>query len=249
MYLVYIDESGDDGLIGSPTNWYILNCVLIHEKDWLRSLNELVTLRGDLKKAHNIPARKEIKGIHFRNGRGVFVPLRWSLSSRMQLYRELLEFEANVLGCKTFSVAIEKVPANNSGWLPFRTVWRFALERIQKFCEKENENALILHDEGKGPAVQRMLRFMRRHNYVPKHFGSGSINFAVTNILEDPIEKKSDHSYFIQLADWNAYATHRSSFIEPVRRVNKDLWTYLGNSILTEVNKLRGGPPGIVKYP
>ncbi len=90
---------------------------------------------------------------------------------------------------------------------------------------------------------------MRRHNYVAKHYSTGSLNFTVTNILEDPVAKRSDHSYFVQMADWNAYAAHRSQYLAPVKRMRLDLWNKLGSALLIEVNKVKGGPPGIVTYP
>jgi hypothetical protein len=35
MYLAYFDESGDSGLVGSPTKFFVLSCVLVHQDDWL----------------------------------------------------------------------------------------------------------------------------------------------------------------------------------------------------------------------
>jgi len=39
MYLAYLDESGDTGLVNSPTAYFVLSCVLVHESNWLESLN------------------------------------------------------------------------------------------------------------------------------------------------------------------------------------------------------------------
>ncbi|MFZ5980633.1 MAG: DUF3800 domain-containing protein [Candidatus Zixiibacteriota bacterium] len=249
MYFAYIDESGDDGIHNSPTSWFVINCVLIHDSNWLDTLNQLVSLRRDLKTRFDIKARDEIKGIHFRSNQGVFKGLHWSLQQRFDLYKELLEFQEHPISIKTFSVAIKKYEAFNRGFIPLQAAWKFTFERIQKFCQNEKERAIIFHDEGKGQFIQRTLRFMRRHNYISKHYSKGSISFTVSNILEDPTERKSEHSYFIQLADWNAYVAHRSKYIDPVKRISPNLWDCLGSALLLPVNKLRGGPPGIVVYP
>jgi len=45
MYLAYFDESGDSGLKNSPTQWFVLSCVLIHQARWMESLNQLVKAR------------------------------------------------------------------------------------------------------------------------------------------------------------------------------------------------------------
>lgn len=52
MYICYFDESGDAGVASAtlhpPTNWFVLACVLMQDRDWLDILNELVALRKKL---------------------------------------------------------------------------------------------------------------------------------------------------------------------------------------------------------
>lgn len=90
---------------------------------------------------------------------------------------------------------------------------------------------------------------MRRHHFVPGHWGPTTIPFPTQRIVEDPNDRASQDSYFIQLADWNAYATHRSRYVDPRAQVPDDLWDELATTHLTAVNAVRGGPPGIVRYP
>ena len=45
MYLTYFDESGDTGVVNSPTTWFVLNAVLVHETAWLETNEALVRLR------------------------------------------------------------------------------------------------------------------------------------------------------------------------------------------------------------
>ena len=90
---------------------------------------------------------------------------------------------------------------------------------------------------------------MRRYHNVPRHWGGGTIAFPIHRIVEDPNERESQDSYFIQLADWNAYAAFHSQYVSPIRSVPADLWDELGNLFVKEVNTVRGGPPGIVLYP
>jgi len=35
VYLMYVDESGDTGLDGSPTDHFVLTGFVVHEADWL----------------------------------------------------------------------------------------------------------------------------------------------------------------------------------------------------------------------
>lgn len=248
MYLAYLDESGDSGLVRSPTRFFVLCCVLVHEAHWLETLDMLVGLRRSLKNDHAIPTRPEIKSTDIRWSRGVLRALRWSLDKRMRLFRKLLRFEDEGLNLKTFCVAIEKAPAQARGWEPRYAAWTFAIQRINRFCGNQ-EWATLYPDQGHGMFIRKRLRHMRRYHVVPGHYGPKTIPFPVQRIVEDPNERVSQDSYFIQIADWNAYAAHRSKHVDPICPVADDLWDELESTRLLEVNAVRGGPPGIVRYP
>ncbi len=123
------------------------------------------------------------------------------------------------------------------------------MQRVDRFCKEKNDKAIIFPDEGHGDLVKKMMRRMRRHHMVPSYFGSGTLPIPTARIIEDPNDRKSHDSYFIQLADWNAFACHRSTYVDPVANVPDDLWDELCDCHLVEVNQLAGGPPGIVLYP
>jgi hypothetical protein len=67
--------------------------------------------------------------------------------------------------------------------------------------------------------------------------------------VDDPIQRRSHESYFVQLADLSAYAAFRNVFPPPVRAVQivpQNMWLELGPAAFPEVNKFSGGTPGIV---
>lgn len=249
MYLAYLDESGDAGLTNSPTRFFVLACFLVHESVWLRTLDALVAMRRNLKATHSIPTRPEIKAINVRKGAGVFKGLGWSRDRRMDLLREFLRFQPEQLQVRTFGVAIEKAPAAQRGWEPRFAAWTFALQRVNRFCVGKGEWATIYPDEGHGPFIRRRIRHMRRYHVVRGHWAPKRIEFPLERIVEDPNERASHDSYFIQLADWSAYAAHRSRYVDPKMSVPSDLWDELSGCLLMEVNQVKGGPPGIVRYP
>lgn len=43
MYLLYVDESGDVGIKNSPTKYFVLSALIIHESKWRNTLDELVS--------------------------------------------------------------------------------------------------------------------------------------------------------------------------------------------------------------
>jgi hypothetical protein len=249
MYLAYLDESGDSGVGKSPTQYFVLSCVLVHESKWLESLDLLIELRRELLRDHQIPTRPELKSRHFNNGQGPLKHLRWSRSDRMNLFRDILRRIGAEFPVKVFSVAIDKAPARNRGWGARMAAWTFTLQRIERFSvEHEGDWAMIFPDEGHGHFIRKRLRHMRRYHSVPKFFGGGTLEVPTRRIIEDPNERASQDSYFIQMADWAAYAAHRSSHVAPIPGVPDDLWDQLDEALLLQVNKLAGGPPGLVLY-
>jgi len=49
MYLMYVDESGDTGVVNSPTSYFGLSGLVIHESQWRNFVSQLVGFRKTLK--------------------------------------------------------------------------------------------------------------------------------------------------------------------------------------------------------
>lgn len=169
----------------------------------------------------------------------------------MDIYEKILRFESE-LEIRTFSIAINKSRAAAKGWDARYAAWTFALQTLHSFCLAQDDRAAIFPDEGHGFFIRQRVRHMRRYNTAPSHLGPGSYEFKVERILEDPSDRRSQDSYFVQLADMNAYASHRSQYVDPRGDVRSSLWDTLAGPTrdvrLREVSREAGGPPGIVLY-
>lgn len=248
-HLAYFDESGDSGLIKSPTKFFVLACVLVPEGSWLEHLDSLIDLRRRLRDRYGIATRPEMKSTDLRRGRGPLLGLMTSPTQRQRLYRGLMIYqERSMPGLKTFAVAIEKAACAVKGCEPRETAWKYALQRVDRFCKGADSRAILFPDEGHGAFIKRLSRKHRRHQKIPGAFG-GSLSIPLQRVLEDPNDRESHDSYFIQLADWNAYAAHRSDHVDPTPGMDGGTWDALGSSRLLDVNKVRPGPPGIVLWP
>lgn len=180
MYLAYLDESGDPGLVRSPTTHFVLSCVLVHESRWLETLDGLVGIRRRLKAAFGIPMGAEVKASHFKVGKGIFRHLDLPIDERMRFYRGLLTVQAQIhLPVKVFAVAIEKAAAAAHNYDPRKAAWKFALQRIHTFSKKERrgeggDRAMIFPDEGHGSFIRGLTRELRRYHTVPA-LGTGNV--------------------------------------------------------------------------
>jgi hypothetical protein len=76
-------------------------------------------------------------------------------------------------------------------------------------------HALLICDEGKEAEYTRLVRRMGVYNPIPSAYGvwrdlgTMTRNIPIEYIVEDPFFKRSDRSYFIQMADFCAYALLR----------------------------------------
>ena len=250
MILAYFDESGDSGLVNSPTTFFVLSGILIPQDSWLSSLNRLVALRRNLRDRFGINTRREIKASDIKRGRGVFTTLNWPIAQRMDFYRNLMRWQnQNMTDSSCFSIAIHKSGCDARGREPRATAWTYALQRLDTFCKDRSDKVIVFPDEGHGPLVKHLIRRMRRFHQIPSFFGTRSVTAPTERIIEDPNDRQSHDSYFIQVADWNAYATHRSGYVDRARNVPSDLWDEIANIQLRAVNSLTGGPPAIVLWP
>jgi hypothetical protein len=118
---------------------------------------------------------------------------------------------------------------------------------LERFGTANKDNIHVLPDEGHGEFIRKKIRAMRRYNNVPSAFGGPSLDRKAQNIVEDSSDRRSHESYFIQLADLNAYAAFRRVF--PGATFGTDVYDELGDARITAVNSLSGGPTGIVVWP
>lgn len=249
-HLAYFDESGDSGLVNSPTRYFVLACVLVPESTWMANLDLLIRLRKGLRDRYGVPTRQELKSTDIRRGRGPLTGLHFSPSDRQRLFKRLMLWQdRTMIGLNNFAVVMDKALCAARGREPRETAWEFALQRVDTFCRKADSKAILFPDEGHGPFIKRLTRRKRRFQKIPGRFG-GTLSIPLERVLEDPNDRRSHDSYFIQLADWNAYAALRSSHVEPrAPGVDPTAWDALGGTLLTHVNRVRGGPPGIVLWP
>jgi hypothetical protein len=89
------------------------------------------------------------------------------------------------------------------------------LNRINRTLQAWNDQGMLFCDEGNENEYTRLVRRMSVYNPIPSAFGTWSDtgqqtkNIPIDKILEDPVFKRSERSYFIQLADCIAYSLLR----------------------------------------
>lgn len=241
----YIDESGNTG---DPkkggTRTYTLGCLLVPMDRWTDRLDVMVEARRAIAKRYGVRMGDELKANYLLRGRGPLQDLRLGDGQRRDIYQGLLG-TANLVGSKTFAVVIDKEHPRMAGRDPFDPSWTYLLQRLRIRSENMGHPIIVVHDDGEAVKVRAVLRRFRRFSYAP-----GGRQVEARLLIEDPIPRASESSYFIQAADLIAYAAFRRIQPPPASRASvcsAAMWDKLEASWMREASRSRAD--GIVLYP
>jgi Protein of unknown function (DUF3800) len=249
MYLAYMDDSGDPGTAGgSPTPTYTIACVFVRDTDWVDLFEHLIRFRRYLRENFGLRMRQEVKANELVLGKGPWLSLGFGDRARKRVYRSFMRFQARVGTVRTFAVVIDKSKCASPDEVREKA-WRHTLERVETFARHNNVTVMLFPDSGEYDRFRKLSREMRRFSQVGAMVGGGTLSRPLsTFLIDDPVERDSAQSYFVQLADLNAYAAYRKERPDPL--FPQTMWDELGPAILTDVNKYKPREnPGIVRGP
>ena len=222
MEFAYVDESGDTGAAGSRT--FTLGCVLVPVDNWFERLQQLVEMRRAIRDVYGVPMRQEIKANHLVGVKKLYRDLGLGDGQVRDIYQRQLRI-ATQMTSGAFAVVIRKDLMNEQDLDVFDTAWRYLLERLGNRSDDSGTPIMVLHDIGQDDAIRKLIRRFRRVTW-PAPGGQTSTRL----IVEDPVPRDSQHSYFIQLADLTAYAASVKALPRSGRTAsicNDEMWQLL----------------------
>jgi len=214
---MYVDESGDCGLEESPSKYFVLSGLIIHELRWQAYLQEIIDFRRQLKEGYGLYMREEFHAAKFvvRTPRML---MRIKRNDRLTMIRKYADFLAKFTDLNVINIVINKKdkPADYD---VFSNAWRCLIQRFENTISRHNfpgpanpdERGLIFCDHTDEGKLLRLSRKMRRYNIIPhkSSFSTGSRNLPLRYIIEDPSFRNSLDSYFIQSADLVAFLLYQ----------------------------------------
>jgi len=210
MYLLYVDESGDTGSNGSPTNYFALSGLVVHELRWHETLERIIQFRKELRLKYGLKLREEIHSAEMIHKPAKLKRIAKSL--RLRLLRDVLDFQASLSDVNLINVIVDKTTKNSNDDV-FEIAWQTIIQRFHNTLSYRNfpgpqnpqDKGLIVVDKTEVKRLRELRRRMGRFNPVPNLGTQGYRQIPVTTIVEDAIHRDSMHSFFIQLVDVNAY--------------------------------------------
>lgn len=211
MYLMYVDESGDPGIKpSSPTKYFILSGIVVHELHWRQFINEHLKFRQYLRERerYKLKLREEIHCSELLSKPGKLA--RISRNDRLAIIRQSIDWLSQQLYINIISVCVKKSGRPNDD--VFEYAWQTLLQRFENTIQHKNfpgsvnniDKGIVFPDNTDGKKLTSLIRKMRYYNYVPSKFG-GSRNLPIDFIVEDPNLKDSANSFYHQMCDVVAY--------------------------------------------
>jgi Protein of unknown function (DUF3800) len=208
VHIVYIDDSRDEDLC-------VCSALAIPAEQWRAAFQGIREFRRDLKKRDGIYVYKELHAWKLVSGRGRIADRVVPKGRRCQIFKDALKLITDLPGAQVFNACF--------GSKDDEVAYERLLNRINRTMQAWDSHAVLIWDEGKEAQHRRLTRKMGVHNPIPSRYGrwaeTGTFtkNIPLEFVIEDPVFKPSEQSYFIQLADFVAYALLRREHPIPSR--------------------------------
>jgi hypothetical protein len=212
MFLLYVDESGDVGTKPGASPFFILSGLVVHELRWRSTLGLLVNMRRRIRAKYGIKLREEIHAAEMIHSAGDLRRIsRWE---RLRILGGIAQYMAQMPDISLIHILVDKKGTYAQSDI-FDVAWRALLQRFHNTISHRNfpgpanpdERGLLICDDTNGQKLTRLVRKLRVFNPVPNQtqYGEGTRQIPLDTLVEDPIERNSQHSYFLQCCDVAAY--------------------------------------------
>lgn len=216
MYLMYVDESGDCGLLNSPSPLFVLTGLVVHELRWTEYRDRFIDFRRRMRNTFGLKLREELHASAMINRPGALVRIR--RNDRLTILHCLVRELAAMPDLNIINVLVDK-RGKTPPYDVFGKAWIALIQRFENTISHRNfrgpanadERGMILPDHTDDKKLIRLLRQLRYYNPVPNQpqHGPGYRNLTLSRVIEDPSFRESEHSYFIQACDAVAFMLYQ----------------------------------------
>ena len=200
-YIVYFDESGDDGTGGSST--FVLTSIYMPFDVWQSNFDIVKSLRRQLKNDYGFHIAEEMHTNRFLTNKNPYRNYNWSNEQKKEI---LIAFAKMIsqLEMKCINVIIDKTKFKDDNYQVLENALKYNIQRIETDSAGKWKYIMV-SDKGRIGPMRETARKIRKYNPIPSKYSAGHNNQPVVNIVEDILEKDSKDSYFIQICDFISY--------------------------------------------
>ena len=204
--IVYLDESGDSGekdnsKVGSPH--FILTSVTMNASDWQNNFNQYKNCKRLLKDKYGWHVTEEMHTKDFLYDHNPYRKYNWTFKDKKNLFFDYVMGFSN-LKLEAINVIIDKSIIKLPAYRVLENALKYNIQRIDN-TYKDNWNFIVIGDTGRIGEMKKIARSICSYNQVPSASLQSVTNMPIKSMIEDILEKDSEDSYFIQIADCISY--------------------------------------------
>lgn len=211
LFISYFDESGDDGFPKYSSPIFLLTSIYMSHIKWKENYNKITEGRRQLKDKYEFPVKLEFHTKYLLTNKNPYRQYGWSDQQRHDIIFDLFQIIAD-LDIKIINVAIIKNNIKKVDYDVLDAALTYNVQRIENDLSRLDEpdtNFLIITDEGRIGKMRKTTRKIQRFNLIPSRLYSGTVyQKSIKLLIEDPLAKESDQSYFLQIVDAVSYITY-----------------------------------------
>lgn len=200
-YIVYIDESGDDGIDGS--NQFILTSLYMPYDSWQKNYDIIKELRRGLRERFGFHVNQEMHTSHFLYNKNPYREYNWSNDERQEILKHFARAIASI-DIKIVNVVIDKTKFVDRNYKVLENALKYSIQRIEKDSNQDWKYTIVT-DKGRIAPMRKTARKIRVFNPIRSKYAFSYKNYPVENLVEDIFEKDSSESFFIQIYDYVSY--------------------------------------------
>jgi hypothetical protein len=214
-YLMYVDESGDSNLnltIRNVPDYFALTGLIIEIDAWRDDYQIYKDLKTHLRSNYGFRVRQELHGHDIVRNKRPYHYLRLNRNVIRAIYSDVITHILLLRNVHIINVFLLKTDPNVVTGIRYfdnnieELAWNRIATRFDTFLRRKvNANyGLIIPDESRVSLIRRSLRKWRVVNY--QRTRSGSLNFPLIRVIEDPLFKDTRDTPFLQFADMVNYS-------------------------------------------
>lgn len=205
-YLVYFDETGDDGVTTSSCDHFVLTSIYMSADAWKDNYDKLMYMRRCLKDKFGFYISEEMHTKHFLSNKEPYRKYDWSNDDKKEILKIFTTCFAE-MNMSVVNVIIDKTKFVNNQYPVLEKALTYNIQRIENdSCNRWKY--IVFSDKGRVGTMCKTARKIRAFNPIPSSFGIGYSNHPIQNLIEDILEKDSKESFFIQACDFISYFVH-----------------------------------------
>ncbi len=211
MYICYFDESGDDGFPARSSDIFVLTSLSLHHSLWTDINDKIFHFREWLKKEYNFPVNLEFHTREFLLNKNPYRQLNFEPKLRKEILFNFFGFLGE-LDVRIVNSAVNKSLIKSSEHKVLKTALKYSIKCIDEFLNENGEKNkfLIITDEGRVGKMINVTRQIQKNFVSPKNRSEsvGESIAGIQRLVEEPLQKSSKESYFIQISDMVAYIVY-----------------------------------------